>query len=89
MKYYIKGNTYQIKEDLKSFGCTWDAKLKRWNTPYLEKNELSFKRINSLVDVCNAEMIPVKLSRECKRIQDILDKEDNTLRYAKVGRNHD
>jgi len=74
MKYLISGNTYQIKEDLKAHGCIWNPEKKLWETPWLEKDELSFKRLQSLTLACDASMIPFKLDGKEKIIQEILAK---------------
>jgi hypothetical protein len=76
MFYYILGNTYAIKEDLKSCGCFWVPEKKQWKTPYLEKDELLYKK---LVDICkysDCRMVPAKLTKECAEIQKILNKKE-------------
>lgn len=74
MEYYIRGDTYPIKEDLKAWGCHWVPDLKAWETPYLEKEEIAYKRLKGLTESCNAFMDPVILNKECQKIQDILNK---------------
>ena len=74
MKYFITGNSYQIKEDLKAFGCYWDNNKKRWETPTLIKDELVYKRIKSLCEAVGADINPEKLTKECETIQSILNK---------------
>ena len=71
-KYKIKGNTYSIKEDLKSWGCIWDANEKCWVTPPMDKESIEYKRIDSISMAVDADLIPEKLSEECKKIQSIL-----------------
>ena len=73
MKYLIKGDTFQIKEDLKAYACRWILEKKCWVTPDIEKDELSFKKIDSLARAVDAELIPVKLSKKEEEIQRILN----------------
>ena len=74
MKYLIKGNTYQIKEDLKSHACRWSPEKKCWVTPDLKKDKLSYKKIDSLAQAVDADLIPVELSKQEDEIQRILNK---------------
>jgi len=73
MAYFIYGDTYQIKEDLKSFGCMWDKPNKRWKTPRLSKEDLSYKRLKSIVEAVDGYIVPEHLDDECKKIQGILN----------------
>lgn len=73
MEYLIIGNTFPIKEDLKAHGCHWDKEKKCWKTPYLEKQELSFKRLESLTLAVGAEMVPINLTEQSKKIQEIIN----------------
>jgi len=70
--YKITGNTYEIKEDLKARNCKWNTIEKCWVTPSLTTDEISYKQLTSITNAVGAYMIPVKLSGDCKKIQDIL-----------------
>jgi len=72
MKYYITGNSFSIKDELKSFACTWNKERKAWHTIDLEKDELTYKRLKSLCNTFDLDMNPEKLSPECEEIQKIL-----------------
>jgi hypothetical protein len=73
-QYLIKGgNTYSIKEDLKAHACSWDSKNKAWKTPPLDKDEVSYKMIKSLCDCVDSNMIPLDLTEDEKRIQEIIN----------------
>ena len=73
MKYLIKGNTYQFRKDFVALGCKWLPEKKAWETPHIEKDGHRFKKIESVVSACCAEMIPISnLSDQEKTIQGIL-----------------
>lgn len=78
-EYYLKGKTFSIKEDLKAHGCVWVPDKKMWKTPYLDREELSYKILKSECYAFDVEMIPVKLTDECKKIQDILNNEKTKI----------
>ena len=71
-EYYLRGNTYQIKEDLKAHACVWCPGQKAWKTPPIIEGEMDFKLIESLATAVGAQMYPIELSEECQKIQDIL-----------------
>lgn len=73
-RWVIKGNTYQVKDDIKAFGCRWDNDKKAWITPELSKEDLQFKRLKGLVEACDGEIFPLVLTGQAKTIQDILNK---------------
>jgi len=70
--YRVYGNTYAIKEELKTYNCKWDGSRACWVTPIIEKNTEKFKRIQSIIDAVDGIMVPVELSEEAKKIQGIL-----------------
>lgn len=74
MEYYLKGDTYAIKEELKAHRCFWDEGKRAWRTPYLEKDSERFKRIESICLAFGIQMIPVQLTGECKTVQEILSR---------------
>lgn len=74
-RYYIEGNTYPIKDDLKAYGCTFDGDKKSWVTKSIEFNGITYKKIKSLVDAVGADMYAMVLQGQAKTIQDILHKE--------------
>ena len=71
--YYVYGNTYNIREDLKAWGCIWDAKRKEWKTPPMSKDEPMYRQLSSLALAVGGGLTPEKLSKECQKIQDILN----------------
>ena len=74
MEYLIIGDTYQIKEDLKTWGCFWRPNEKAWATPWIEfKDTIEYKRLNGLAMAVGARMVPIELNDECQNIQDILN----------------
>lgn len=75
MKYLITGNSFPIKDELKSFGCIWKPEKKAWETILLTKDEIAYKRLKSLCDTFDLDMNPVKLDPECEKIQRILNNE--------------
>lgn len=74
MKFKIYGSrTFEIKEELKGHACIWNPIDRCWESPYYEdKNELGYKMLKGLVEAFDCELIPLKLSDECKKIQNIL-----------------
>ena len=75
-QWYIIGNCYDIKDDLKAMGCRWNpAPIKKWKTPTLETGELIFNRIESLAAAvdCSLRLCDEYLSPEAKKIQGILN----------------
>lgn len=76
MHYFISGETYSIKEDLKSCGCIWVPKKKKWKTPSLEEDEPLFKKIKSMCRYSGVKMVPEEMNKECKKIQEILGRKE-------------
>jgi len=74
MHYRLIGKTYACKEDLKSLACRWEASEKCWVTPWMTKDELAYKRIKSLSEAFEFDMVPSKLHSECQKIQEIINK---------------
>lgn len=74
MHYYITGDTYDIKEDLKSCGCIWEPEKKRWRSPYIYDGDPLLPKLKRICQVSRVKMIPEKISPECQKIQDILNK---------------
>ena len=74
MRYFITGDTFSIKEDLKSCACTWDPKNKAWVTPFLEKDEPLYAKIKTICRYSEVKIVPEKLSAECEKIQNILNR---------------
>jgi len=72
--YVISGNTFEIKEDLKAFGCVWDANRKAWLTKYICKSTVHFQRLESVVKAAGGHVCPLYLTGQVKTIQDILNK---------------
>ena len=70
MDFWIKGDTFEIKDDLKSLGCRWDPKKRLWKIHNTNKEDSIFITIKQL----GCELIPIKLSPECQKIQTILNK---------------
>ena len=71
--YYITGNTFNIKEDLKANGCKWDNDNKRWLTLPMDKEDFKYKLLESLCNAVDADMVPRNLSGDAKKIQEILN----------------
>jgi hypothetical protein len=74
MNYIISGDTFSIKEDLKSCGCHWDPKKKAWITPFLEKDGPLYAKINTICRYSDVKIVLEQMSAECKKIQDILNR---------------
>ena len=77
MNYFIRGgNTYDIKDDLKAWGCVWNPIEMCWETPWInrESEEITYKKIESLCNAVGARLIPKKLNSECQKIKSILNK---------------
>ena len=72
-QYVISGNTFPIKKELKAHACIWDSDKKAWITPELEKDELSYLILKSVVGAAGASMVPLALTGEAKKIQAILN----------------
>lgn len=73
MKYYLSGDTYQIKDDLKAFGCKWDGVLNRWTTPEIFIDEVIYKKLKSLMQAIGGHIIPSQQTQQIRKIQDILN----------------
>ena len=74
MRYKITGETYPIKDTLKSCGCTWDPNQKLWITPYLSEGEPLLAKLKTLCRFSDVQFIPEKLSKQCEKIQEILNR---------------
>lgn len=76
MDYWVKGNTYTVKDELKEWGCLWDDKRRMWKLTGIEsKNDPAYKEIAML----GCQLIAVHLSSQAKTIQDILNKKRGAL----------
>ena len=49
--YFIKGNTYPVREIIKSWAGYWVTENKCWRIDSLEENDPALKAIKSLQDV--------------------------------------
>lgn len=74
-RYVVRGSTFQIKDDLKAFGCEYQGKKKIWVTPSIEKGSLPYKRLKSMAEAVGGNLEPLKLEGQAKVISDILYKE--------------
>lgn len=71
MDYWVKGQTYELKEELKEWGCIWDGGRRMWKLCGIKsKEDPAYKEIVLL----GCKLIPMKLSDDCQKIQDILNK---------------
>jgi len=69
MDFLVKGkNTYEFKEELKSWGCFWNAEKKMWEVQGTDKDDVVYKAIKRL----GFQLIPRELTPEAQQIQDIL-----------------
>jgi len=58
LEYYIIGNSYEVKEDLKAMGCKWSpAPIKKWRTPKLKKDEFRLIRIENLARATGCTLV--------------------------------
>ena len=74
MRYFIIGNSYPIREDLKAWACSWDQKRKCWVTPTMEKDEIMYKRIKSICESFGLDLVPERSKHEhISKIQEILN----------------
>lgn len=74
MRYRILGNTYPFKEDLKAVGCRWNPHIKCWESGHIEKDGSIYLKLKSIATACEGDILPVVLSEECEKIQEILNK---------------
>ena len=73
-KYIITGNTFDIKDDLKAYGCRWDANLKAWVTKLIEHGSRSHLALTSICKSAGVYMDKVAVTEKAKKIQTILIK---------------
>ena len=67
--YWIKGNSYELKEEIKHWGGVWVPEKRMWKIHYTNSNQGDYKQLEKL----GLKLIPINLSPECKKIQDILN----------------
>ena len=67
--FWVKGsNAYELRDELKSWGCVWDVKKRLWKVYSTSPDDYVYKAIKRL----GCQLVPVYMSDECKKIQDIL-----------------
>ena len=72
MDYWIKNgrsNSFDLKEELKAWGCVWVAEKKMWRLNATTQDDLDYKAIKNLGFI----LIPLQMSKECEDIQRILN----------------
>ena len=72
-KYYIYGNTYPIKEDLKNFHCHYDPENKRWESHWIVADTIDYYELKRLCETNGCRIVPQQLSEQAKKIQGILN----------------
>lgn len=75
MDYWIKGDTYPARKELKSWGCLWVPGKRMWKVKGIDSEDIIYKEIKS----CGYDLIPVELKPECQKIQDILNKKSRGI----------
>ena len=68
--YWIKGDTFPVKEEIKAWGGYYVPEKRCWRVDCTEPSDPAYKALKGL----DCELVPVVLSPECQRIQDILNK---------------
>jgi len=68
--YWVKGDTFGIKDELKEWGCIWYPEKKMWRVCSTHSQDTVFKHLKLL----GCELIPVLLPTGLQKIQDILNR---------------
>ena len=66
MDYWIKGETFSVKEELKSWGCLWVEEKRLWKVTHTRPSDIVYKSLKQL----GLELVPLELPPETQKIQD-------------------
>ena len=67
--YWIKGDTYPLKEEIEYWGGYWVPEKRMWRVDCTDKDDVVYKALKGL----GCDMMPVILDPKCQKIQDALN----------------